>query len=60
MQVSRVADAPLRCVSDTCLWCYCQMDPCRLLPEDVAVNFGLRPFALPYTWDHEHKELSKV
>ena len=30
------------------------------LPEDIAVNFGLRPFALPYIRDREHMELAKV
>ena len=53
-------DAALRRVSYACLWCYCQVDLCGTLPEDIAVNFGVRPFALPYTRDHEHIELAKV
>ena len=36
------------------------MDPLGPLPEDIAVNFGLRPCALPYTQDHERMELAKV
>ena len=36
------------------------MDLLRPLPEDIAVNFGLRPRALPYTWDHVQMELAKV
>ena len=30
------------------------------LPGYIAVNFGLRPFALPYTQDHEDMELDLV
>ena len=30
------------------------------LPKDIAANFGLRPFALPYTRDHQHVDLEKV
>ena len=55
-----MADAQLRRVSDAFLWCYFQMDLNASLSEDVSVNFGLRPCALPYTRDHEHMELEKV
>ena len=30
------------------------------LPEDIAVDFGLGPCALPYTRNNEHMELEKV
>ena len=55
-----MADAPLRRVNDACLCCYCHMDLRGPLPEDIAVTFGLRPCALPYTRDHEDMELAKM
>ena len=60
MRVRRMADTPIRHVSDACLWCYYQMDLLGQLPEDIALNFGLRPCALPYTRDNEHLELEKL
>ena len=30
------------------------------LLEDIAVNFGLRPPAVPYTRDHAQMQLAKV
>ena len=36
------------------------MDLRGSLPEDIAVNFGPGPCALPYTRDHEHMEHEKV
>lgn len=27
------------------------------LPEDIEVNLGLKPCALPYTMDHEHIDI---
>ena len=55
-----MVDATLRRVSDACLWCYFKMDLRGTLPEDIAVTFGLRPFALPYTRDHKHMGIEKV
>ena len=54
-----MADALLRRVSDACLCCYFQIDPLGSVPEDIAVNFGLSLYALPYTRDHEHMELAR-
>ena len=54
-----MSDAPSRCVSDVCLWCYCHMDLRGLLPEDIAVNFGMRKCALSYMRDHGHMKLEK-
>ena len=52
-----MADVPLGRISDQCLLCYYQMDLRGPLLEDIAIKFGLRPCALPYTRDHEHMEL---
>ena len=50
--------APLINVFDACLCC--QLNLHRPLPEDIAVNFGLRTCALPYARCHEHMELVKM
>ena len=55
-----MTDAPLRRVTDACLWCYCEMDLRGPLPEYIAVNFGLKPCEITYTRDHEHMGLAKV
>ena len=60
MRVRRVADAPLRPVSDACFWCYCQIDLRGTLPEYIAVSSGRGPCALPYTRDHDHMGLAEV
>ena len=38
---------------------YCETDLLGLLPEDIAINFVLRPCSLLYTLDYEHMELEK-
>ena len=60
MRVRRVADAPLRPVSEAYFWCYCQIDLRGTLPEDIAVSFGRRPCALAYTRDDEHMGLAEM
>lgn len=55
-----MADAPLRSGSDASLRFYCRTDLRGPPQEDIAINFGMRPCALPYTWDGEHMELEKV
>ena len=60
MRVKRVPDAPLRRVSDACLWCSCQMELHGPLLEGIAVNFGMRPFSQHYMLDHDDMEPERM